>query len=59
MLRVVEYFVHRPGLDGAATLHHRDAMAHMLDDAEIMGNEQHPYTQPSLQHDQQIQYMSL
>src|SRR5258708_411289 len=59
MLRMVEYLVHRPSLDDAASLHHGNAVADMLDDAEIMRNEQHRQAQPRLQRDQQIQHLGL
>jgi hypothetical protein len=48
---MVEYLVHHPGLDDAAGLHHGDAVAHMLDDAEIMRNEWHRQAQPRPQRD--------
>jgi len=56
---MIEHLVHRAGLDDAASLHHGDAVAHMLDDAEIMRNEQHGHAQPRLQSDQEIQHLGL
>ena len=57
--RIIEDLGHGPRLDDAACPHHRDAVAHILDDVEIVGNEQHRQTKPHLEGDQEIQNLGL
>ena len=59
VLRVREHLRDRPGLDDPALQHHADPGGDALDDAEIVGDEQHRHAEPLLQVGQQRQDLRL
>ena len=56
---MLEHLVRGAGLDYPAVLHHEDAIAHVVDDAEIVGDEQVAHPQLVLQVGQQVQHLRL
>ena len=59
MLRRLEDLPHRAAFDDAACIHHRHAVAHASDDAEIMGDEQDRHAGLGLQALKQFQVLKL
>ena len=59
MLRIGEERVHRRLLDDAAGVHDRDAIGHLGDDAEIVGDQQQRQAHPRLQLAQQVEDLRL
>ena len=46
-------------LHAAAVLHYRHPVSQLADDAQVMGNKQHPHVQLPLQLAQQLQNLRL
>src|SRR5215470_8989658 len=59
MRRRVVDLLDRPGLDQAARVHHRDLVAHLGDDAEVVRDEDQGQVVRALQIAQQIQVLGL
>ncbi len=59
MTRVREQLALLRNLDDAAEIHHRDAVADMGDDGEVMRDEQIRKTMLALQVDQEIDHLGL
>src|SRR5215813_7854639 len=57
--RIAEEFVFRSELDNAAEIHHRDPVADVLDDRQIVCDEKIRQPKLALQVDQQIDYLRL
>ena len=59
MGRIIEDIADRTGLDNSARIHHRHAIAHARDHAEVMGDEQDRHVGVLLQFLEQVQILQL
>src|SRR5262245_3307395 len=59
VLRVVEQLLHRRLLDDLASIHHRDAIAHLGDDAEVVRHEDQRHAGLALDVLEQIEVLRL
>ena len=59
MARIAEQLAHRRLLDDPSGVHHRDAVGHLGDDAEVVRDEEQREAEPLLQIAQQVEDLRL